>query len=53
MVADQAGIKHLTLSKDKKTGEVILLDPAMTISRIFMIFYWVSDGHYLRSGERY
>ena len=41
MVADQAGIEELTLSKDKN-GNLVILSPELTVSRIFLIFYWVS-----------
>ncbi|KAF2277445.1 PTR2-domain-containing protein [Westerdykella ornata] len=40
LIADQYKRRQMAISTDKKTGERIILDPSITIQRIYMIFYW-------------
>jgi POT family proton-dependent oligopeptide transporter len=40
LIADQYRRRQMVISTDKKTGERIIIDPAITISRIYMVFYW-------------
>jgi POT family proton-dependent oligopeptide transporter len=39
LIADQYQRKHMAI-KTLKTGERVIIDPAITIQRIYMIFYW-------------
>lgn len=40
LIADQYKRRQMAVSTDPKTGERIILDPAITIQRIYMIFYF-------------
>lgn len=40
LIADQYKRRQMVISTDPKTGERIILDPAITIQRIYMVFYW-------------
>lgn len=40
LIADQYRRRQMVISTDKKTGERIIIDPSITIQRIYMIFYW-------------
>lgn len=40
LIADQYKRRQMKVITDKKTGERVLLDPAITITRIYMIFYF-------------
>jgi POT family proton-dependent oligopeptide transporter len=40
LIADQYTRRQMVISTDKKTGERIIIDPAITIQRIYMVFYW-------------
>jgi len=40
LIADQYQRRQMVISTDKKTGERIIIDPAITIQRIYMVFYW-------------
>lgn len=40
LIADQYKRRQMVIGTDKKTGERVIIDPAITISRIYMIFYW-------------
>jgi POT family proton-dependent oligopeptide transporter len=39
LIADQYTRKHMAI-KTLKTGERVIIDPAITFQRIYMIFYW-------------
>jgi POT family proton-dependent oligopeptide transporter len=39
LIADQYQRRQMTVSTDSK-GERVIIDPAITIQRIYMIFYW-------------
>jgi POT family proton-dependent oligopeptide transporter len=39
LIADQYKRRQMTVSTDSK-GERVIIDPAITIQRIYMIFYW-------------
>lgn len=41
LIADQYKRRQMVIGTDHKTGERVIIDPAITISRIYMIFYWV------------
>ncbi|KAF2013328.1 peptide transporter PTR2-A [Aaosphaeria arxii CBS 175.79] len=40
LIADQYKRRQMVISTDAKTGERVILDPAITIQRIYMIFYF-------------
>jgi len=40
LIADQYKRRQMVIGKDDKTGERVIIDPAITIQRIYMIFYW-------------
>lgn len=40
LIADQYKRRQMIISHDSKTGERIIIDPAITIQRIYMIFYF-------------
>ena len=40
LIADQYKRRQMKVTTDKKTGERVIIDPAITIQRIYMIFYW-------------
>jgi POT family proton-dependent oligopeptide transporter len=40
LIADQYKRRQMAVSTDKKTREKIILDPAITIQRIYMVFYF-------------
>ncbi|PSN69745.1 putative MFS peptide transporter Ptr2 [Corynespora cassiicola Philippines] len=40
LIADQYSRRQMALSTDPKTGERVIIDPAITIQRIYMIFYF-------------
>ena len=40
LIADQYTRRRMAITTDKKTGERIIIDPAITYQRIYMIFYW-------------
>ncbi|KAF2132509.1 PTR2-domain-containing protein [Dothidotthia symphoricarpi CBS 119687] len=40
LIADQYKRRQMVIGTDKKTGERVIIDPAITIQRIYMIFYW-------------
>jgi len=40
LIADQYKRRQMVIGKDEKTGERVIIDPAITIQRIYMIFYW-------------
>ncbi|KAF2874955.1 di/tri peptide transporter 2 [Massariosphaeria phaeospora] len=40
LIADQYRRRQMAISTDPKTGERIIIDPAITIQRIYMVFYW-------------
>ncbi|KAF9735834.1 hypothetical protein PMIN06_002199 [Paraphaeosphaeria minitans] len=40
LIADQYKRRQMKISTDEKTGERIIIDPAITITRIYMIFYF-------------
>ncbi|KAJ4287354.1 peptide transporter ptr2 [Kalmusia sp. IMI 367209] len=40
LIADQYKRRQMKVTTDKKTGERVIIDPAITISRIYMIFYF-------------
>lgn len=40
LIADQYRRRQMVIGHDNKTGERIIIDPAITIQRIYMIFYW-------------
>ncbi|KAF1832365.1 PTR2-domain-containing protein [Decorospora gaudefroyi] len=40
LIADQYKRRQMVIGHDDKTGERVIIDPAITISRIYMIFYW-------------
>jgi len=40
LIADQYKRRQMVVTTDPKTGERIIIDPAITIQRIYMIFYW-------------
>ncbi|KAJ4345873.1 peptide transporter ptr2 [Didymosphaeria variabile] len=40
LIADQYKRRQMKVTTDKKTGERIIIDPAITITRIYMIFYF-------------
>ncbi|KAF1360594.1 peptide transporter PTR2-A [Lizonia empirigonia] len=40
LIADQYKRRQMVIGTDHKTGERVIIDPAITISRIYMIFYW-------------
>ena len=39
LIADQYNRKVMAISTDKKTGERVIIDPAITYQRIYMMFY--------------
>ncbi|KAF2736613.1 di/tri peptide transporter 2 [Polyplosphaeria fusca] len=40
LIADQYRRRQMAIGVDKKTGERIIIDPAITIQRIYMVFYF-------------
>jgi POT family proton-dependent oligopeptide transporter len=40
LIADQYRRRQMAIGTDPKTGERVIIDPAITIQRIYMIFYW-------------
>ncbi|KAF2442163.1 peptide transporter PTR2-A [Karstenula rhodostoma CBS 690.94] len=40
LIADQYRRRQMKITTDKKTGERVIIDPAITITRIYMIFYF-------------
>lgn len=40
LIADQYKRRQMVIGHDDKTGERVIIDPAITIQRIYMIFYW-------------
>ncbi|KAJ4339308.1 peptide transporter ptr2 [Ascochyta clinopodiicola] len=40
LIADQYKRRQMAIGTDPKTGERVIIDPAITIQRIYMIFYW-------------
>jgi POT family proton-dependent oligopeptide transporter len=40
LIADQYTRRRMAITTDKKTGEKLVIDPAITYQRIYMIFYW-------------
>jgi POT family proton-dependent oligopeptide transporter len=40
LIADQYKRRQMVIGTDNKTGEKVIIDPAITIQRIYMIFYW-------------
>lgn len=40
LIADQYKRRQMVIGKDDKTGERIIIDPAITIQRIYMVFYF-------------
>jgi POT family proton-dependent oligopeptide transporter len=40
LIADQYTRRKMAISVDAKTGERVVIDPTITIQRIYMIFYW-------------
>jgi POT family proton-dependent oligopeptide transporter len=40
LIADQYKRRQMAIGHDKKTGERIIIDPAITIQRIYMVFYF-------------
>ncbi|KAH7086844.1 di/tri peptide transporter 2 [Paraphoma chrysanthemicola] len=40
LIADQYKRRQMVIGHDNKTGERVIIDPAITIQRIYMIFYW-------------
>lgn len=40
LIADQYKRRQMVIGHDDKTGERVILDPAITIQRIYMVFYW-------------
>ncbi|ORY05075.1 POT family-domain-containing protein [Clohesyomyces aquaticus] len=40
LIADQYKRRQMAISVDKKTGERVIIDPAITIQRIYMVFYF-------------
>ncbi|KAI8939857.1 hypothetical protein NX059_003592 [Plenodomus lindquistii] len=40
LIADQYKRRQMVIGNDDKTGERVIIDPAITIQRIYMIFYW-------------
>jgi POT family proton-dependent oligopeptide transporter len=40
LIADQYTRRQMAIGHDKKTGERVIIDPAITIQRIYMVFYW-------------
>jgi len=40
LIADQYKRRQMVIGTDDKTGEKVIIDPAITIQRIYMIFYW-------------
>ncbi|KNG44009.1 di/tri peptide transporter 2 [Stemphylium lycopersici] len=40
LIADQYKRRQMVIGHDEKTGERVIIDPAITIQRIYMIFYW-------------
>jgi POT family proton-dependent oligopeptide transporter len=40
LIADQYKRRQMVIGHDDKTGEKVIIDPAITIQRIYMIFYW-------------
>jgi len=40
LIADQYKRRQMIVSTDKKTGERVIINPAITIQRIYMIFYF-------------
>ncbi|KAF2198123.1 di/tri peptide transporter 2 [Delitschia confertaspora ATCC 74209] len=40
LIADQYKRRQMAISHDPKTGERVIIDPAITIQRIYMVFYF-------------
>lgn len=40
LIADQYKRRQMVIGHDDKTGERVIIDPAITIQRIYMVFYW-------------
>ncbi|KAF2464029.1 di/tri peptide transporter 2 [Lindgomyces ingoldianus] len=40
LIADQYKRRQMVIGHDKKTGERVIIDPSITIQRIYMIFYF-------------
>ncbi|KAH9879275.1 hypothetical protein J1614_002714 [Plenodomus biglobosus] len=40
LIADQYKRRQMVLGKDDKTGERVIIDPSITIQRIYMVFYF-------------
>jgi POT family proton-dependent oligopeptide transporter len=40
LIADQYTRRQMAIGVDEKTGERVIIDPSITIQRIYMIFYW-------------
>jgi POT family proton-dependent oligopeptide transporter len=49
LIADQYRRRQMVVSTDEKTGEKIIIDPAITIQRIYMVFYFCTSLHYTNS----
>lgn len=45
LIADQYRRRRMVVSNDPKTGEKIIIDPAITIQRIYMVFYFCMLRH--------
>jgi POT family proton-dependent oligopeptide transporter len=46
LIADQYTRRQMVVSTDKKTGERVILDPTITIQRIYMVCICSSSLHY-------
>jgi proton-dependent oligopeptide transporter, POT family len=40
LIADQYQRRTMAMATDQKTGERVVIDPAITYQRIYMVFYW-------------
>ncbi|KAF2186962.1 di/tri peptide transporter 2 [Zopfia rhizophila CBS 207.26] len=40
LIADQYKRRQMVIGTDKKTGERVIIDPSITIQRIYMVFYF-------------
>jgi len=40
LIADQYKRRQMKVTTDKKTGERVLIDPSITVTRIYMVFYF-------------
>jgi POT family proton-dependent oligopeptide transporter len=53
LIADQYRRRQMVVGNDPKTGEKVIIDPAITIQRIYMVFYFCTSLHLTDGAARF